>query len=142
MNPVDVIKSHFIIYVKDQARSTAFYTCVLGCAPSLNVPGMTEFDLTENCVLGLMPEAGIQRLLGSKLPDPAGGGGVPRSEIYLIVKHPLDFHRRAVEAGALELSGLEERDWGDRAAYSLDPDGHVLAFAEQILSETELTSAG
>ena len=140
MNSSNVSKAHFILYVKDQARSTAFYTRVLGCAPCLNAPGMTEFSLLENCVLGLMPEAGIQRLLGSKLLDPAKGAGVPRSEIYLMVKHPLDYHRRAIEAGAVELSGLEERDWGDRAAYSLDPDGHVLAFAEPISSETELAS--
>ena len=32
-------------------------------------------------------------------------------------------------AGAAELDGLVKRDWGDVAAYSLDPDGHVLAFA-------------
>jgi len=25
---------------------------------------------------------------------------------------------------------VESRDWGDRAGYCLDPDGHVLAFAE------------
>jgi len=37
----------------------------------------------------------------------------------------------------MELSGVENRDWGHRAAYSLDPDGHVLAFAEQIESESE-----
>ncbi len=32
--------------------------------------------------------------------------------------------------GARELSGLEKRSWGDLAAYSLDPDGYVLAFAK------------
>ena len=127
-----VTKTHFILYVKDQSRSTAFYSQVLGCQPSLNVPGMTEFTLSENSILGLMPEAGLSRLLGDKLPDPAQGAGIPRSEIYLVVHHPLDYHRRAIEAGAIELSGLEKRDWGHRAAYSLDPDGHVLAFAEEI----------
>ncbi len=138
----NVIKTHFIIYVKDQAWSTDFYTRVLGCPPSLNVPGMTEFSLSEYCVLGLMPEAGIQRLLGSKLPDPARGGGIPRSELYLLVNRPQDYHRRAIEAGAVELSRLEDRDWGQRAAYSLDPDGHVLAFAEPIASQPESTSTG
>jgi len=138
MNSSPVIKAHFILYVKDQGRSTAFYTQVLGCSPSLNVPGMTEFTLSDDSVLGLMPEAGIKRLLGDRLPDPARATDAPRSEVYLYVKQPLDYHRRAIESGAIELSGLEMRDWGDRAGYCLDPDGHVLAFAEKVesLSET------
>lgn len=126
-----IAKTHIILYVKDQARSADFYSRVLACEPSLNVPGMTEFTLSETCVLGLMPEAGIKRLLGNRLPDPAHAGEIPRSEIYLFVENPSDYHQRALEAGATELSELKDRDWGDRAAYSLDPDGHVLAFAEQ-----------
>lgn len=35
----------FILYVADQARSTAFYSTLLNRAPTLNVPGMTEFEL-------------------------------------------------------------------------------------------------
>ena len=31
--------------------------------------------------------------------------------------------------GAIELSPLTRRPWGDDAAYCLDPDGHVVAFA-------------
>lgn len=125
-------KTHFILYVQDQARSAEFYARVLDFAPSLNVPGMTEFALSEICVLGLMPETGIKRLLGNRLPDPARATGVPRCEIYLTVVRPEEYHRRALEAGAVELGELQERDWGDRAAYSLDLDGHVLAFAEKI----------
>jgi hypothetical protein len=30
---------------------------------------------------------------------------------------------------AVELSPLAERSWGDQAAYCLDPDSHVIAFA-------------
>jgi len=36
---------NFILYVKDQARSREFYAIVLGMAPRLDVPGMTEFGL-------------------------------------------------------------------------------------------------
>ena len=129
-------KALFILYVENQARSTAFYTRVFACSPSLNVPGMTEFTLFENCVLGLMPETGIKDLLGKSLPDPKQAAGVPRSEVYLYVTRPDDYHQRAIAAGAVELSGLHDRDWGDRVAYSLDPDGHVLAFAQKTGSET------
>src|SRR5690349_3732741 len=136
METISVIKTHFILYVKDQARSTAFYSQVLDCQPSLNVPGMTEFALSRHVILGLMPISGVQRLLGDKLPSQVQSVSGPCCEIYLLVSQPLEYHRRAVEAGAVELSGLEKRDWGHRAAYSLDPDGHVLAFAEQIESES------
>ncbi len=131
MNSNIIAKTHIILYVKDQMRSADFYAQVLACQPSLNVPGMTEFILSETCVLGLMPEAGIKRLLGDALPDPARAAGIPRAELYLRVTDPAAYHRRAIEAGATELSELQDRDWGDRAAYSLDPDGHVLAFADK-----------
>lgn len=123
------MRPHIILYVCDQVASTAFYTYVLGSAPILNMPGMTEFALGDGCVLGLMPVAGIKRLLGDRLPDPARGEGIPRCELYLRIDDPLVYHNRALAAGAKELSPLLERDWGDKAAYSLDPDGHVLAFA-------------
>jgi catechol 2,3-dioxygenase-like lactoylglutathione lyase family enzyme len=123
------MKAHLILFVGDQERSRSFYASVLDVKPSLHVPGMTEFELNGGCVLGLMPESGIKRLLGEKLPDP-GCSGTPRAELYLRVDRPEEYHRRALVQGAKELSGLEPRDWGDLAAYSLEPDGHVLAFAK------------
>lgn len=123
------MRAHFILYVADQARSASFWAKALGRAPVLDVPGMTEFALGEDAVLGLMPEAGIRRLLGERLPDPAQGRGGARAELYLRVPDPAAAHERAIGAGATELAGPELRDWGDVVAYSLDPDGHVLAFA-------------
>ena len=118
----------FILYVRDQERARAFYEAALELAPRLHAPGMTEFALPGGAVLGLMPEAGIRRLLPD-LPDPAQARGVPRAETYLVVAEPREALARAVEAGATELSPVRPRDWGDDAGYCLDPDGHVLAFA-------------
>lgn len=119
----------FILYVADQNRSAAFYETVLAVRPHLQVPGMTEFLLPGGAILGLMPEAGIRRLLGAAIPDPSSGNGIPRSELYLVLDEPSAFHLRALAAGATELSPMLVRDWGDSVAYSLDSDGHVLAFA-------------
>ena len=123
------MKVHFILYVSDQKRSTAFYSAVLGKAPTSNVPGMTEFSLADETVLGLMPETGIANLLGKAIVHPAMARGIPRSEVYLVVENPAAFYARAIQTGGRELSRLALRDWGHRAAYCLDPDGHVLAFA-------------
>ena len=123
--------AHFILHVAEQPTATAFWSAVLDQAPLLNVPGMTEFTLGPATVLGLMPEAGVRALLGPVLPDPASASGIPRCEIYLVVEDPGVHHARALAAGARELSPLTQRSWGDAAAYSLDADGHVLAFAER-----------
>ncbi|HNW45748.1 MAG TPA: VOC family protein [Elusimicrobiales bacterium] len=122
---------NIILYVKDQARSRDFYSRVLALAPRLDVPGMTEFELSASCILGLMPEKGIKKLLPG-MPDPEKAAGIPRAEVYLTVQDPAVFHARALAAGARELSPLAARDWGHKAAYSLDPDGHVLAFAQAV----------
>jgi len=123
-------KSLTVFYVADQEMSSQFYEAVLGFEPVLNVPGMTEFRLNNGSSLGLMPERGIKNLLGDLLPDPARGSGIPRAELYLIVDNAAQYHERAIAAGAKEMSALDQRGWGDRVAYSLDPDGHMLAFAE------------
>ena len=124
-----------IFYVKDQVKSKLFYESVLGKSPSLDVPGMTEFELENNTSLGLMPEDGIKRLLGDKLPHPNQGNGIPRAELYIHVDDPNSYHSRAVESGATELTPLKNMNWGDKVAYSMDIDGHVLAFAKRIKEE-------
>lgn len=114
------MKAHFILYVSDQERSTSSI---------LNVSGMTEFRLSDSAILGLMPEAGIVSLRGDAIVHPSSAHGAPRSELYLVVENPAAFHAHAIDSGAREVSPLSLRDWGHCAAYSLDPGGHVLAFA-------------
>ncbi|AKT38527.1 VOC family protein [Chondromyces crocatus] len=122
------MQAHLIFFVQDQAASGAFYAQVLGRAPRLDVPGMTEFQLGEGAVLGLMPERSIARLLGPPI-EPAQVRGPGRAELYLLVDAPGSYHARALACGARELSPLSLRSWGHEVAYSLDVDGHVLAFA-------------
>ena len=123
-----------ILFVRDQSVATEFYRRVLEAEPRLEVPGMTEFQLTEHSALGLMPEAGIQRLLGDRLRSPQSAAGIPRAELYLRVGNPGAYHQRALDQGATEQDRLCRRDWGDDVAYSTDLDGHLLAFASSPLS--------
>lgn len=120
----------FILYVADQKSSTEFYAAVLQLQPALHVPGMTEFLLTANFKLGLMPEEGIAKIICPLVPHPALGIGIPRNELYLIVDDPAQSLERAVQAGAKEISQPTIRDWGDTVAYCADPDGHIIAFAK------------
>jgi len=122
------MKAHFVLYVADQRKAAEFYSAVLDLQPTLDVPGMTEFVLSEDAVLGLMPIEGAERLLRLAMPETSG----PRTELYLVVESAGAYHSRAVASGARELSPFAVRDWGHAVAYSIDADGNVLAFAEII----------
>jgi len=120
----------FIIYVREQVKSKEFYEKLLQIEPSLNVPGMTEFKLSENVKLGLMPENGIAKIISNKLPHPKKGNGIPRCELYLKMKNPDEYIKRGIELGGKEISKLQDRDWGDKVGYISDLDGHIIAFAD------------
>lgn len=123
------MKMNAILFVRDQKAATDFYRQVLAREPILDVPGMTEFEIARGAVLGLMPEAGVKRLLGAKVGDLESARAGVRSEIYLTVGEPSEFHQRALQAGAQEMSPLQLRNWGDHAAYCRDLDGHLIVFA-------------
>lgn len=120
-----------ILYVSNQELSRNFYEAVLHQPPSLHVAGMTEFTLSENFKLGLMPNAGIAKILGDKTPHPETGTGIPRCELYLHVEELEKEFDNAIQAGAKVTNEIAERNWGDRVGYLADPDGHVIALAEK-----------
>jgi uncharacterized glyoxalase superfamily protein PhnB len=120
-----------ILYVKNQALSTAFYEKIFRKTADLNVPGMTEFIIAENCKLGLMPNEGIAKIIGDALPHPDHGNGIPRCELYFYVENiQLEFDN-AIQSGAKLISPIEGRNWGDQVCYFADLDGHVIAFAKK-----------
>ena len=121
----------FILYVADQKRSKEFYEQLLQIKPSLDVPGMTEFSLSENVKLGLMPEEGIAKIISPKLPHPNTANGIPRCELYLKVENAEKYIQRGIQFGGKEISKLQDRDWGDSVGYISDLDGHIIAFAEK-----------
>ena len=128
-------KIEFILYVKDQQKSTDFYSKLFQMKPVLNVPGMTEFQLAENCKLGIMPNSGIRKILQDKTPDPAAGNGIPRCELYLYAEDLEAEFENALNCGAELISPIENRDWGDQVCYFADADGHIIAFAKPIHSK-------
>ncbi|NQT62545.1 MAG: glyoxalase [Candidatus Marinimicrobia bacterium] len=118
-----------ILYVSNQEASRIFYESVFQIPPILDVPGMTEFRMEGGFILGLMSIEGIKRLLGKDV-FPKTDEGNPRVELYLRVGNAQHFLDRAIQNGAELLLKVSMQDWGDRVGYCLDPDRHVLAFAE------------
>ena len=127
-------KIEIIFYVADQYRSRGFYENLLGMAPVLDVPGMTEFELLQGVKLGLMPEGGGAKIITPALPHPKEGNGIPRCELYLFVDDVPASYRNALDSGAMAISPALDREWGHRVAYVADPDGHVIAFAQKLAS--------
>lgn len=129
MSSAHIHMVEFILYVRDQEKSTRFYSDLLRSLPVLHVKGMTEFNLSSVCKLGLMPNSGIARILTEAVPHPETGSGIPRCELYLKVDDVDAEFKHALRIGAAALSAPALRDWGDKVCYLTDPDGHVIAFA-------------
>lgn len=124
-----------ILYVSDQQASAAFYSKLFRQKPDLDVQGMTAFKLSENCTLGLMPNKGIAKILSNKTLHPDLGNGIPRCELYFYVENiQLEFDN-AIKIGAKLISPISRRDWGDKACYFADLDGHIIAFAEKLTNK-------
>lgn len=123
-----------ILYVSNQEASCKFYQNLFRSKADLNVIGMTEFNLSDNCKVGLMTNKGIAKILADKTPHPESGNGIPRCELYLYVDNIQFEYDNAIHSGAKLISPIIERDWGDKVCYFSDPDGHIIAFAEKIIN--------
>lgn len=123
-------RAHLIFFVSNQRQAAAFYGALLKKNPLLDVPGMTEFELSDQLILGLMPRSGAARLLSLPLQNPEQPGA-PTGELYLYCEDPEETFQHAITCGAIAVSEVALRNWGDWAGYVADPDGHVLAFARK-----------
>ena len=125
------MKSMIILFVSDQTRSKKFYKSILSIDVKLDVPGMTEFPLSNEISLGLMLGENIVNILKNTIPDPKEAKGIPRCELYLFVDNPSECLQLLENNGGKIVSQVELRSWGDNVGYGLDPDGHLIAFAKK-----------
>ena len=120
-----------ILYVADLARARAFYDAAFGFHTSVDVPVYVEYRINAGARLGLMPQGNTRHFLGEKLGSRKPRDGCPRGEIYLHVRNPKAALANLKKLGARCTSPWAKRDWGDFAAYFLDPDGYVLVVAKR-----------
>ncbi|MBX3022464.1 MAG: hypothetical protein KF799_12395 [Bdellovibrionales bacterium] len=114
-----------VLYVKDMARSSDFYSQVFNAAAVPAPLGAVRFSVGDFS-FGLMPESTAKSRFGPMIADPHLSGGTSRLEMWIPVPSPKDCLERALSAGAKLLSPLQLRECGDSSASVLDPDGHVL----------------
>jgi uncharacterized glyoxalase superfamily protein PhnB len=120
-----------IFYVADLARAVTFFDAAFGFKKSTVAPQYIEYRINAGACLGLMPQENTRYLVGDKIGARKPTDGAPRGELYLLVVDVEAAVQRLQKAGATCTSPLEMRDWGDRAAYFLIPDGYVIAVADR-----------
>lgn len=121
-----------ILYVKDVETSKEFYKKLFRINPTLDLPTISEFNISPNFKFAIMLNDSISKIISKDLPHPKEGNGIPRCELYLSVKNIEFEYENAICSGAKLISPILDRDWGDRVCYFADPDGHIIAFAEKI----------
>ncbi|MBW7844218.1 MAG: VOC family protein [Bacteroidia bacterium] len=125
-----IAKTHIILFVQDQQISKDFYQTVLATEPTLHVEGMTEFNIGNKIVIGLMPKNGIAKIIS---PERVFSDKIISTcELYLYVENVTDEYNRILKLNINCISKLQHRDWGDTAFYFSDPDGHIIAIAQKI----------
>lgn len=126
-------KSHIILFVENQELSTVFYEKLFEKKADLNVKGMTEFDLNSELTVGLMPIAGINKIMNNKLQSPSLAKNVAKCELYLLVDNFENVYSRLINSGVRLISEAEPRDWGHTVAYFSDLDSNIIAIAHKTL---------
>jgi catechol 2,3-dioxygenase-like lactoylglutathione lyase family enzyme len=126
---------HVILAVTDAQRSASFYEGVFGWERNPLVAqwsNYVELFQPEGGTLGLYEREGFAATAGAELA-PANGHH-NGAEIYVRVDDVAPLIERLEAAGAPPLSPLAPRVWGDDAAYFADPDGYVVAVAQNTQS--------
>ncbi len=121
-----------IIYVENQEKTKMFFQLLLNKHPMLDVPGITEFELLDGSILGIMPDTRLGKLFSDRFEKKDKKKSLPHIEFYFISNNADTLHKRALELGATEIREFSNMDWGHRVAYSINHDGHIFAFAEEI----------
>jgi lactoylglutathione lyase len=117
---------HVILYVADLDRSTAFYRDMIGLDVKFSEAGYVEFA-TEGTKFGLYERDRLPGLIG-RGPAATGLGG----EVLFLEPNVDREAERLADAGVPILFGPVDRPWGQRTVHVLDPDGHVVEFAQPI----------
>ena len=99
--------------------SRAFYEHLLGVDADDTVPSRLYFHLGD-VILAVIDWAVEDR--GTVHPT--------LENLYLATDELGAVYERAVAAGATIVSPIEERPWGERSFYCLDPDGSRLCFVD------------
>ena len=122
------------LVVDDAAKAIDFYVKAFGATEMGRVPGPDGKIVHAALLLNggmIMLNDDFPEMSGGKsmTPTSLGGSGVT---IHLQFADEVDQRfQRALDAGATEVTALEEQFWGDRYGVVRDPFGHFWSLAKQ-----------
>jgi lactoylglutathione lyase len=120
---------YVILYVRDLDKSISFYRDVIGLPFKFTESGYAEFA-TQGTKFALFERTSLPQLIGRD-----GGECDATMEVAFLVDDVDAEAERLRAAGVAELTGPVDRPWGQRTFHFLDPDGHVVEFAQELRGE-------
>lgn len=122
--------SMIVLAVKDFDKSKRFYSEVFGWEIIMELPVVVTFKCSESTELMIYKRENFVLNTNSnaiEIPQNLTSG----TELYIFVEHLDTIIERLKKLDAVELSEKKMRDWGDEVAYYADPDGNVVAVAQE-----------
>ncbi|XP_030471873.1 uncharacterized protein LOC115689844 [Syzygium oleosum] len=131
MNPAF---AYTVVYVKDVAKSVAFYARAFG----YNVRRIDESHRwgeleSGQTTIAFTPlhQHETDDLTGAVRTPESGRGRVP-VEVCFAYRDVDAAYKRAVESGAVPVSEPEEKEWGQKVGYVRDLDGIVIRMGSYV----------
>ncbi|TWP46915.1 glyoxalase [Lentzea tibetensis] len=111
----------------DAPAGIRFLVEAFGFAEHLVVPGEADGEVVHAELV--WPEGGGVMLGSSKRSAGESGGSAQGSaSIYVVTANPDEVYARAHAAGAVEVRGLRDEDYGSRGFIVRDPEGNTWSF--------------
>lgn len=117
-----------VVLTDDVERLKVFYRDVVGLPIQSDEGNFIRFG-TGKSHLAVMDRGVIGHIAGERGRIRPGDKGF-RFELYFRVEDARVASLRLQKSGAVLVSALASRPWGDRAAYFLDPDENLIAVAD------------
>ena len=119
------------IVVRGGAKALEFYQKAFDAEETLRMPGPggsilhAEFRIGDSVIMlgGEMPDMGAR--------SPKAYGGTP-VRFYVYVENVDAAWKRAIDAGAKQVTPLQDMFWGDRVGCVEDPFGHAWNLAQHV----------
>jgi len=118
---------YVVLVVTDLDHALPFYTDVLGLELAHRSGAYAQFR-TGTTRLSLYQRDAMAQTLGRELVPPAADA--PGFELGFKVRDCDAAYASLVSRGATPAMAPTDRPWGQRTAYVLDPDGHLIELAE------------
>lgn len=128
-NKSDLSRIHFILDTDDLGKSRMFYSLLFDTEPIVDENNIVEFEIVPGVILGLQTAGLKDKLFDADIYSKYRNSKSGSSELYIECINAEEMHKKALSLGCLELSPFSKRNWGAEAGYSINHDGHILAFA-------------